>query len=89
MNSQDYELEQRGGGWAYVFDGRHSPVYPSREAALEAAKGDTKPDTFDRDLDDELQEGLEDTFPASDPVSVTRSSHAGSPDRSNRGLTGT
>lgn len=29
--------------------------------------------------EDELQEGLEDTFPASDPVSVTGSSITGAP----------
>ncbi|MCY0093158.1 hypothetical protein [Hoeflea ulvae] len=81
MKSHEYELEQRDGGWAYVVDGRHSPVYPTREAAVEAADGDTKPNTFDQELDDELEQGLEDTFPASDPVSITRSSHTGGPDR--------
>lgn len=84
MTNQDYELEQRDGGWAYVIDGRHSPVYASREAAVEAAKGESKPNTFDQELDDELEEGLEDTFPASDPVSVTRSGHTGGPDRSKK-----
>ncbi|MEM5493836.1 hypothetical protein [Hoeflea sp. AS16] len=77
MTSKDYELEQRNGGWSYVIKGRHSPVYASRDAAIEAAKGDT----FDQELDDELEEGLEDTFPASDPVSITRKSHTGGPDR--------
>lgn len=48
------------------------------------AKGETERDTFDQELDDELEQGLEDTFPASDPVSVTRSSHAGGPDRSKK-----
>lgn len=81
MTKQTYELEQRDGGWAYVIDGRHSPVYPTREAAIEVAEGDTKPKTFDQEIDDELEQGLEDTFPASDPVSVTRTGHAGSPDR--------
>jgi hypothetical protein len=80
MKNQDYELEQRDGGWAYVIKGRHSPVYASRESAIEAAEGDT----FDQELDDELEEGLEDTFPASDPVSITRSSHTGGPDRSKK-----
>ncbi|MAY60838.1 MAG: hypothetical protein CML29_01385 [Rhizobiales bacterium] len=31
--------------------------------------------------EDELETGLEDTFPASDPVSVTSSGHAGDPGR--------
>ncbi len=85
MEKHEYELEQRDGGWAYVVDGRHSPVYPNREAAIEAAKSDVMPDTFDQKLDDALEEGLEGTFPASDPVSVTRSGHTGGPDRSKQG----
>jgi len=84
MKNQEFELEKRDGGWVYVIDGRRSAFYPSREAATEAAKGETKPVTFDQELDDELEEGLEDTFPASDPVSITRSSHAGGPDRSKK-----
>ncbi|MBO6901442.1 MAG: hypothetical protein JJ864_08850 [Rhizobiaceae bacterium] len=31
------------------------------------------------ELDEELEEGLEGTFPASDPASVTRSTHPGRP----------
>ncbi len=84
MKNQEYELRKRDGGWAYVIDGRHSAIYASCEAATDAAKGETKPDTFDQELDDKLEEGLEDTFPASDPVSVTRSSHTGGPDRSKK-----
>lgn len=34
--------------------------------------------------DDELEEGLEDTFPASDPVSVTSSTTPGAPSRDRR-----
>ncbi|MEM5473568.1 hypothetical protein WNZ14_17695 [Hoeflea sp. AS60] len=81
--NQNYEIQQREGGWAYLIDGRRSPTYATRAAATEAAKGETKPVTFDQELDDDLEEGLEDSFPASDPVSVTRSSHTGGPDRSN------
>ncbi|KJS19984.1 MAG: hypothetical protein VR78_02330 [Hoeflea sp. BRH_c9] len=84
MKNQDYELEPRDGGWVYVADGRYSPIFASREAAFEAAKGVTNSDTFDQELDDDLEEGLEGTFPASDPVSVTRSSHIGGPDRRKR-----
>lgn len=32
-----------------------------------------------RELDEELEEGLEDTFPASDPVSVTSTAIPGKP----------
>ncbi|MDF1778128.1 MAG: hypothetical protein P1V13_19025 [Rhizobiaceae bacterium] len=77
---KNHELQQRDGGWTYVINGRHSPVYASREAAIDAAKSAT----FDQELDDELEEGLEGSFPASDPVSVTRSSHIGGPDRSKK-----
>lgn len=80
MKNHDYKLEQRDGGWVYVIDDRHSPVYATREAAIDAAEDGT----FDQALDDELEEGLEETFPASDPVSVTRSSHIGGPDRSKK-----
>lgn len=34
-------------------------------------------------LEEELQEGLEDSFPASDPVSVTSTAIPGSPRRKN------
>lgn len=47
MKNQDYELEQRDGGWVYVIDGKHSPIYASREAAIDAAKGDTKTEPTD------------------------------------------
>lgn len=35
--------------------------------------------------DEELEEGLEDTFPASDPVSVTSSTTTGAPKKQSRG----
>ncbi|MBC7283282.1 hypothetical protein [Hoeflea sp.] len=44
MTNQDYELEQRDGGWAYVIDGQHSSIYGSREAAISAASGHTRPE---------------------------------------------
>ncbi len=34
-----------------------------------------------KENEEELEEGLEDTFPASDPVSVTSPSSSGTPDR--------
>ena len=36
------------------------------------------------ELDDELEEGLEDTFPASDPVSVTSTAIPGAPKKPRR-----
>jgi hypothetical protein len=35
------------------------------------------------DREQELEEGLEDTFPASDPVSVTSTAHPGGPKKRN------
>lgn len=40
-------------------------------------KIDPKPTS--EDLENQLEEGLEDTFPASDPVSVTRATRTGAP----------
>ncbi len=52
----------------------------------EKDKSGGKPNKTDPDnkltkeeLDEELDEGLEGTFPASDPASVTRSTHPGKP----------
>lgn len=36
-------------------------------------------------VEQELEEGLEDTFPASDPVSVTSTSHPGGPSKGRKG----
>ena len=53
-------------------------------------KDDTNPDTdkgrlerkaHEEDLERELEEGLEDSFPASDPVSVTTPTRPGRPKR--------
>lgn len=48
MENQDYKLEQHDGGWAYVIDSRRSPIFASREAAIDAAKDDTKPAPTDK-----------------------------------------
>lgn len=37
------------------------------------------PQPSGQDLEQQLEEGLEDTFPASDPVSVTRATRTGAP----------
>lgn len=66
MTERTYELVEKDGGWAFKMDGNVSQVFESREKAEEAAK-------HDLEIESELQEGLEETFPASDPVSVTRS----------------
>lgn len=36
-------------------------------------------DTSQKEVEEELDEGLEDTFPASDPVSATRTTRTGAP----------
>lgn len=65
MADQSYEIIEKDGGWAYKTESEVSRVFKSREEAEEAAK-------HDMDVDNELKEGLEDTFPASDPVSATQ-----------------
>ncbi len=51
-------------------DGDHKDRDAEQSARTKGQKGE---------LDEQLNEGLEDTFPASDPVSVTSSSIPGGP----------
>jgi hypothetical protein len=53
-----------------------SPAVKSleREQKSAAKRGSAK-----QELDDELEEGLEDTFPASDPIAVISTTTAGKP----------
>ncbi|MGV8937287.1 MAG: hypothetical protein ACOH2J_09205 [Allorhizobium sp.] len=53
-------------------DGDHSPAVKSLEASESARTSGDK-----NELEDQLNEGLEDSFPASDPLSVTGSTTAG------------
>ena len=54
-------------------DAKKSPAVKSLEKEQRKQKQDA-------DLkEEELEEGLEDTFPASDPVSVTSTGHPGGP----------
>ncbi|MGN6549104.1 MAG: hypothetical protein ACTHJ3_04315 [Pararhizobium sp.] len=41
-----------------------------------------------KDADDRLEEGLEDTFPASDPVSATQPTRTGEPEENRRAKRG-
>ena len=59
MENQDYELEERDGGWVYVIDGQYSLVYESPEAAIDAAKGDTKPEPLPKTDKPELTDSSE------------------------------
>lgn len=54
-------------------DAKKSPAVKSLEREKRQQKQDADL------LEEELDEGLEDTFPASDPVSVTSTSHPGGP----------
>ena len=54
-------------------DAKKSPAVKS----LEREKSKQKQGADLRE--EELEEGLEDTFPASDPVSITSSTHSGGP----------
>jgi hypothetical protein len=77
MGTPDYAIVQQEKGWAYVIDGRSSDAFGSRKEAVQAALSAIKRRA---EREEELDEGLEDTFPASDPVSVTRSTHPGKPE---------
>ena len=81
MTKENFEIEQRLNGYSFVIDNRHSPVYSTREMAETAAREELKTMKEREDDEDELDEGLEDTFPASDPVAVTSRGHAGEPGR--------
>lgn len=47
--------------------------------SLEREQGKQKRETRRQIVEGKLEEGLEDSFPASDPVSVTSSTHTGGP----------
>ncbi|MBW3098589.1 hypothetical protein [Pseudohoeflea coraliihabitans] len=79
MTDESFEIEQREDGYSYVIDNRHSPVYATRELAAEAARAELE-SREKADNEEKLETGLEDTFPASDPVAVTIPGHAGDPD---------
>ena len=53
-----------------------SPAKPRKSAAVRSLEQEQAEKA---DAEQELEEGLEDTFPASDPVSVTSSSIPGGP----------
>ena len=51
-----------------------------KSPAVKSLEKEQRKQNQDADLnEEELDEGLEDTFPASDPVSVTSTSHSGGP----------
>jgi hypothetical protein len=82
MSGDAYMLEERKDGWCFVMGGRESPVFASREQAALAAeleKNDRKSEN-----EEELETGLEGTFPASDPVSVSNPSTSGAPEGDRR-----
>lgn len=57
----------------------HSPKKSPAVKSLEREQSKQKRETERDIVEGELEEGLEDTFPASDPVSVTSSTHPGGP----------
>ncbi|WP_319774991.1 hypothetical protein [Breoghania sp.] len=63
------EIIEHGDGWVYVLDGKTSKPFPTREAAETAGTEASRSKTVAEEV---LEEGLVDSFPASDPVSVTR-----------------
>ena len=56
------------------------PDEKKKSPAVKSLEREKRRQTHDADLrEEELEEGLEDSFPASDPVSVTSSSIPGGP----------
>ena len=64
-----YYLIEEKEGWRYVIDSERSAAFDSRKEAEDAARSAVERRS---EREDQLDEGLEDTFPASDPVSITR-----------------
>ena len=57
-----------------------TPDEKKKSPAVKSLEREKRRQTHDADLrEEELEEGLEDSFPASDPVSVTSSSIPGGP----------
>jgi hypothetical protein len=59
---------------------KKSPAVKSLEREQSKQKRETKRQIAEGELD----EGLEDSFPASDPVSITSSTHTGGPKKPSR-----
>lgn len=61
-----------------------SPKKSPAVKSLEREQSKQKRETKKQIVEGELEEGLEDTFPASDPVSVTSSTRPGGPKKPGR-----
>jgi hypothetical protein len=62
--------------------GNHQQAKPAGPAGQRGGRGPEKDharELTDKEKDEELEKGLEDTFPASDPVSVTQKVTSGRP----------
>jgi hypothetical protein len=59
---------------------KKSPAVKSLEREQSKQKRETRREI----VEGKLEEGLEDSFPASDPVSVTSSTHTGGPKKPNK-----
>jgi hypothetical protein len=78
MSGNAYTLEENREGWSFVVEGRRSPTYATRRQAAIAAE--IEKNERERGMEEELDAGLEGTFPASDPVSVTNPVTVGAPE---------
>ncbi len=78
--TEHFEIVERDGGWSIKTGRRYSTVFATRRDALTAAKAEFGEVPEDKDVG-KLSEGLEETFPASDPVSATGTTTAGKPGR--------
>ena len=60
--------------------GPEKPDKAKKSPAVKSLEKEQRKQKQDADLkEEELEEGLEDSFPASDPVSVTSTTHSGGP----------
>lgn len=83
---QTFHILEYHDGWGYEIAGQASKTYASREEAEAAARAEAerleaeaaRPGP-DPDNQADLDEGLRESFPASDPVAVTQAGH-GAPD---------
>jgi len=63
MTQEIYEITEMEAGWFFVLNGTKTGPFNTESEAIKAAEREV--------LFDNLDTGLEDTFPASDPVSAT------------------
>lgn len=82
MTTTTYVIVQHNDGWVYRFGEALSETFATRDEAVAAARRATSGHDAVEDItgpeeNGHLDEGLEETFPASDPVSATQPTRTG------------